>query len=137
MRSRALASFHLNGGDDCLLLFASKNPILFEDNANKVAFCTAMVAADAFKRIDEVGRVVATRGTDYAVRFAEFLEQLLMDCRKQLTVVIEVFPREMEADLSFIAKVVKFSSQRLFSSQFSYCDSFFGQRFSMIVSKMY
>ncbi|TPX31646.1 hypothetical protein SmJEL517_g05071 [Synchytrium microbalum] len=96
MRRNAVAAYQLNGGAACVQLFISKNPIFFDHTFNPSLVATKLPPPTSS---DD------HRGYALADDFAKFMDHMLTNCRKQATIVFQVFLPDMHAMTLFVNKV--------------------------------
>ncbi|KAJ3128277.1 F-box protein: endocytic membrane traffic, recycling ReCYcling 1 [Nowakowskiella sp. JEL0407] len=94
MRKNAIASFQLNGGSACVLLFISKNPIFFDHTYNPSLISSKLPSLTG----PAVGYAL---GDD----FAKFMDYTLANLNKQAEIISQVFPPETDALTVFVNKV--------------------------------
>ncbi|KAJ3220816.1 F-box protein: endocytic membrane traffic, recycling ReCYcling 1 [Clydaea vesicula] len=94
MRKNAFILYHLNKGAACVQIFISKNPLFFDETYNPTLVGSKLPTA-----------TTGPQGYALADDFAKFIEHLLSNCRKQISIISQVFPAEMDALTLFVNKV--------------------------------
>ena len=104
MRDNALAAYELNGGNNTVNVFIAKNPIFFDHTFNPSLLPSIGGPAVGYALADE---------------FAEFMDYMLNNCKKQAELVSKVFVPEVDALTLFVNKVFEDSISEYLSAVLS------------------